>query len=83
MVSQDEFVRERESEKEFDATWRTGSGMKIPEGFPGFTTVTSFGTGLPLVPDIVSSNQSADFFYKFGNITVSSFNLEVLRGSQK
>ena len=40
--------------------------MKIPEGFPGFTTVTSFGTGLPLVPDIVSSNQSADFFYEFG-----------------
>lgn len=39
-----------------EITLRRGSGMYVPDGLPGFTTVTSFGTGL--CSDRVFSNQS-------------------------
>jgi hypothetical protein len=38
-------------------TWSIGLGIKAPEGFPGFTTVTSLGIG-PF-PLRTFSNQSA------------------------
>lgn len=38
-------------------TFSRGSGMQLPDGFPGFTIETSFGVGL--VSERILSNQSA------------------------
>lgn len=46
-----EFSEEIEKE-----TFRRDSGMQVPVGLPGFTIVTSFGTGL--LSDNTFSNQS-------------------------
>lgn len=62
-------------------TLSRGSGMQIPDGFPGFTIETSFGTGL--VSERVFSNHSTRKFQpnSFGYVT--SFFQEKIRKNQK